>query len=88
MDAGRAPRLCDRTQCTRHVHNAARKGIRMSAKSFAAGIRIEHPQEMINMSQYGQREVPLLGAAAYKLTHQLSGGRGSIRSACAPEVMS
>lgn len=52
------------------------KGIRMSAKSFAAGIRIEHPQEMINMSQYGQREVPLLGAAAYKLTHQLSGGRG------------
>ncbi len=64
------------------------KGIRMSAKSFAAGIRIEHPQEMINMSQYGQREVPLLGAAAYKLTHQLSGGRGSIRSACAPEVMS
>ncbi|MCH1983322.1 FAD-dependent monooxygenase [Ruminococcus sp. OA3] len=52
------------------------KGIQMSAKSFAAGVRIEHPQEMINMTQYGQREVALLGAASYKLTHQLAGGRG------------
>ncbi len=53
-----------------------KKGICMSAKSFAAGIRIEHPQDMINLCQYGQREVPLLGSASYKLTHQLPGGRG------------
>lgn len=52
------------------------KGIRMSAKPFAAGVRIEHPQELVNRSQYGQAEVPLLGAASYKLTHQLSNGRG------------
>lgn len=46
------------------------RGIKMEAKSFAVGIRIEHPQEMINLSQYGQKHVPQLGAASYKLTHQ------------------
>lgn len=29
-------------------------GIAMEAKSFAVGVRIEHPQEMINRSQYGR----------------------------------
>lgn len=51
-------------------------GIAMEAKSFAVGVRIEHPQEMINRSQYGLPQVDLLGAANYKLTHQLSNGRG------------
>lgn len=46
------------------------RGIKMEAKSFAVGVRIEHPQEMINISQYGQKNVPQLGAASYKLTHQ------------------
>ena len=48
----------------------------MSAKSFAAGIRIEHPQTMINLSQYGREQAPRLGAAPYKLTHQTKDGRG------------
>ncbi|MBS6195285.1 MAG: NAD(P)-binding protein [Clostridiales bacterium] len=52
------------------------RGIAMEAKSFAVGVRIEHPQEMINLSQYGSRQVDILGAANYKLTHQLSNGRG------------
>ena len=48
----------------------------MEAKSFAVGVRIEHPQKMINLSQYGQPKVKELGAASYKLTHQLENGRG------------
>lgn len=51
-------------------------GVSMSAKAFAVGVRIEHPQSMINQSQYGLSEVKELGAASYKLTHQLPSGRG------------
>lgn len=53
-----------------------KRGIYMEAKSFAVGVRIEHPQEMINESQYGVPNVPILGAASYKLTHQLENQRG------------
>ena len=52
------------------------KGISMEAKSFAVGVRIEHPQTLINLSQYGKEEIPQLGAASYKLTHQTPAGRG------------
>ncbi len=52
------------------------KGLHMEAKSFAVGVRVEHPQEMINESQYGLKQVPALGAASYKLTHQLANGHG------------
>ncbi|MFR3256786.1 MAG: NAD(P)/FAD-dependent oxidoreductase [Lachnospiraceae bacterium] len=48
----------------------------MEPKSFAVGVRIEHPQEMINFSQYGAAHVSSLGAASYKLTHQAENGRG------------
>ncbi|MBD5396268.1 MAG: FAD-dependent oxidoreductase [Lachnospiraceae bacterium] len=52
------------------------KGMDMEAKPFAVGFRVEHPQEMINLSQYGQRYVEVLGSAPYKLTALSSGGRG------------
>lgn len=52
------------------------KKIKMEAKPFAVGIRIEHPQEMINMSQYGVEEHEILKSASYKLTHKASNGRG------------
>ena len=52
------------------------RGIYMEAKAFAVGVRVEHPQEMINASQYGISHSSILGAANYKLTHQLSNGRG------------
>ncbi len=48
----------------------------MEAKSFAVGLRVEHPQTMINRSQYGMEESSLLGAAPYKLTAKASNGRG------------
>ena len=44
-------------------------GIRMEQKPFSVGVRIEHPQEMINRSQYGKAAGhPALGAADYKLS--------------------
>ncbi len=48
----------------------------MEAKSFAVGVRIEHPQAMVNLSQYGVEEDPDLLPAAYKLTANLPDGRG------------
>lgn len=48
----------------------------MSSKSFAIGVRIEHPQQMINKSQYGMDYDDVLGSAAYKLTHTCENGRG------------
>ncbi len=52
------------------------RGIPMSQKSFAVGLRIQHPQSLINRSQYGREDANDLGAAAYKLTRQTGSGRG------------
>ena len=52
------------------------KKIPMDAKSFAVGLRIQHPQPLINLSQYGREKAGSLGAASYKLTRQTSTGRG------------
>ncbi len=47
-------------------------GIQMEAKAFAVGVRAEHPQELINRNQYGRMAGHArLGAAEYKLTHQV-----------------
>lgn len=51
-------------------------GLDMEAKPFAVGMRIEHPQSMINQNQYGMREPGVLGAAPYKVTAKASNGRG------------
>lgn len=48
----------------------------MEAKAFAVGLRVEHPQRMINMSQYGLEEPGDLGAAPYKVTAKAGNGRG------------
>lgn len=53
-----------------------KRGIPMEAKAFAVGLRIQHPQESINRSQYGTGNHPVLGPADYKLTHQCTNGRG------------
>ena len=52
------------------------KGLPMEAKAFAVGFRVEHPQEQINLSQYGLAESEDLGAAPYKVTAKTSSGRG------------
>lgn len=48
----------------------------MEAKSFAVGLRVEHPQAMISEQQYGTEAMKLLPAAAYKVTANLENGRG------------
>lgn len=58
------------------VETLFKRGLSMTPKSFAVGLRIEHPQEMINEDQYGRREPGSLGAAPYKVTHQTKSGRG------------
>ncbi len=50
--------------------------IPMEAKSFAVGLRVEHPQSLINLSQYGMEDPGALGAAPYKVTAKTSSGRG------------
>lgn len=52
-----------------------KRNVPMEAKAFAVGLRVEHPQGLINFSQYGDWETPL-PAAAYKLTAKTSYGRG------------
>ncbi len=52
------------------------KGIPMAQKAFAVGLRIQHPQKMLNVSQYGERAAEILGPAPYKLTWQSGSGRG------------
>jgi hypothetical protein len=51
-----------------------KKNIALKAKSFAMGVRVEHPQEIIDQIQYscsGERD-ELLPAAAYSLVHQIN----------------
>lgn len=52
------------------------KRVPMEAKSFAVGLRMEHPRKLIDRMQYGVEEHPLLPAASYKVTAQTSSGRG------------
>ncbi len=51
------------------------RGLLLSPKAFAIGLRIEHKQSMISKSQYGSEYIHL-PAADYKLTHQTQTGRG------------
>ena len=48
----------------------------MRPKSFAVGLRIEHPQSQIQLAQYGAHYAPLFPAAPYKVTAKASDGRG------------
>ena len=45
--------------------------VAMEAKAFAIGVRIEHPQELVDQAQYGASAGhPQLGAADYALVYQ------------------
>ena len=52
------------------------KQVPMEAKAFAVGLRVEHPQVMINESQYACVASEELGAAPYKVTAKAKNGRG------------
>jgi hypothetical protein len=50
----------------------AELGVALQAKSFALGVRIEHPQALINTIQYGAAAAhPALPAAPYRLAHEI-----------------
>ncbi len=52
------------------------QGVAMQAKPFAIGVRIEHPQQLIDRARWGAAVGhPRLGAAEYKLVHHIAGGR-------------
>ncbi|RDU23070.1 NAD(P)/FAD-dependent oxidoreductase [Anaerosacchariphilus polymeriproducens] len=50
--------------------------IEMTSKAFAIGVRIEHPQSLINNSQYGVKFHEILPNASYKLATTLENKRG------------
>lgn len=50
------------------------KGVKMMQKPFSIGVRIEHPQSLIDCSQYGDTKG--LPPAEYKLSHRCENGRG------------
>jgi len=57
------------------------RGVQLEAKPFALGVRVEHPQALVDAIQYGQspRE-PNLPAASYKLVAQV--GKRGVFSFC------
>jgi len=58
------------------------KGVRIDAKPFSIGFRIEHPQHLIDVARLGRYAGnPQLGAADYKLVHHCQNGR-SVYSFC------
>ena len=57
---------------------AYQAGLSMVQKPFSVGARIEHPQKLINASQYGKfASHKALGAADYKLSVRTQDGRGA-----------
>ena len=56
-------------------------GVAMQAKPFSLGVRIEHPQSVIDRARWGKDAGhPLLGAADYKLVHHAQHGQASGRT--------
>lgn len=51
-------------------------GLDITAKPFAVGLRIEHPQKLINENQYGKKFASILPPASYKLTYTTKQNRG------------
>ena len=58
------------------------RGVHIEAKPFSVGVRIEHPQSLIDHCRFGANAGNrILGAADYKLVHRASNGR-SVYSFC------
>ncbi len=59
------------------------RGIKMEAKPFALGLRVEHPQELINTVQYGKMaQSPSLPPAEYFITASLRVLNRSVYTFC------
>ncbi len=54
------------------------RGVAIEAKAFSIGLRIEHPQSLIDRARFGKHAGhPALGAADYKLVHHAANGRSA-----------
>jgi uncharacterized protein len=57
-------------------------GVALEAKAFSIGVRIEHPQHIIDAARFGDYAGhPILGAADYRFVHHAKNGR-SVYSFC------
>ena len=57
------------------------RGVHIEAKPFSIGVRIEHPQSLIDTNRWGERAGhKLLGAAEYKLVHHCETGSAAGRT--------
>lgn len=82
--AGQEPQVLETDQAVLAIGHSARdtfamlkeRQVPMQAKSFAVGVRIEHPQRMIDENQYGKVYPDILPAASYKVTRKTESGRG------------
>lgn len=50
-----------------------RRGVMFRTKSFALGSRVEHPQEIVNLAQWGREALRGVKAAEYRLTSRQDG---------------
>ena len=61
----------------------AAAGVRMEAKPFQLGVRVEHPQALIDEARYGDLKwVTQLGVSDYKLTARAGSGAAAAHSFC------
>ena len=51
-------------------------GLDMEQKPFSIGVRMEHPQALIDAAQYGEENVGRLPPADYRINYKASNGRG------------
>ncbi len=52
------------------------QNVDMEQKPFSIGVRIEHPQALIDAAQYGEENTGKLPPADYRLSYKASNGRG------------
>ena len=60
----------------------AKRGVPLERKPFAMGLRVEHPQELINRIQYGSARHPNLPVADYAVTYNNATSGRSAYSFC------
>ncbi|MEA3504341.1 MAG: FAD-dependent monooxygenase [Bacteroidota bacterium] len=58
-----------------------KRGVQFGTKNFAIGSRIEHPQRIVNLAQWGKEELPGVKAAEYRLTSK-GNGKQNIYTFC------
>ena len=56
-----------------------KNNVSLEKKAFAMGVRVQHPQKLIDAAMYGEQDLEkkekILGPASYKLVHECGNGR-------------